>query len=38
MKGLFSLVLDEEVHVRPRKVAGLTVGSSNSNSGSSSIE
>lgn len=37
MKGLFSLVLDEEVHVRPRKVEGLTVRSSNSNSGFFSI-
>lgn len=37
MKGLFSLVLDEEVQMRPRKVEGLTVGSSHSNSGYSSI-
>lgn len=36
MKELFSFVLDEEVHVRPRKVEGLIVGSSNSNSGFSS--
>lgn len=34
MKGLFSHVLDEGVHVRPRKVEGLILRSSDSNSGS----